>query len=46
MGIKCVFTDHSLFGLGKGGVGEMAGNKMLKAILADIDAVICVSHTG
>ena len=44
MGIRAVLTDHSLFGLG--GKGEMWGNKMLRAVLADIGAVICVSHTG
>jgi phosphatidylinositol glycan class A protein len=44
MGIPSVLTDHSLFGLG--GKGEMWGNKMLQAVLADIGAVICVSHTG
>lgn len=45
-GIKCVFTDHSLFGLGGGGWGEVTGNKMLKGVLSDVEAVICVSHTG
>ena len=44
MGLKAVFTDHSLLGLA--GFGEMWGNKMLKACLSDIDGVICVSHTG
>jgi phosphatidylinositol glycan class A protein len=44
MGVPSVLTDHSLFGLG--GKGEMWGNKMLQAVLADIGAVICVSHTG
>ena len=44
MGIPSLLTDHSLFGLG--GKGEMWGNKMLQAVLADIGAVICVSHTG
>lgn len=44
MGLKAVFTDHSLLGLG--GFGEMWGNKMLKGCLSDIEAVICVSHTG
>lgn len=46
VGIRTVFTDHSLFGLGGGGWGEVSGNKMLKGILNDIEAVICVSHTG
>lgn len=44
MGIKTVFTDHSLMGLH--GFGEMWGNKMLMACLSDVDAVICVSHVG
>ncbi|GAA5999057.1 phosphatidylinositol N-acetylglucosaminyltransferase subunit A/GPI3 [Rhodotorula paludigena] len=44
MGIRAVFTDHSLFGLGN--MAEIWGNKMLKACLSDIEAVICVSHTG
>lgn len=44
MGIKAVFTDHSLMGLH--GYGEMWGNKMLMACLSDVDAVICVSHVG
>ncbi|GAA6010786.1 hypothetical protein JCM11491_002945 [Sporobolomyces phaffii] len=44
MGIKAVFTDHSLFGLGN--MAEIWGNKMLKGCLSDIEAVICVSHTG
>ncbi|BGP16076.1 hypothetical protein JCM10213_006788 [Rhodosporidiobolus nylandii] len=44
MGVKAVFTDHSLFGLGN--MAEIWGNKMLKACLSDIEAVICVSHTG
>lgn len=44
MGVRAILTDHSLFGLG--GKGEMWGNKMLRAVLADIGAVICVSHTG
>ncbi|BGP39966.1 Phosphatidylinositol N-acetylglucosaminyltransferase GPI3 subunit [Rhodotorula kratochvilovae] len=44
MGIKAVFTDHSLFGLGN--MAEIWGNKMLKGCLSDVEAVICVSHTG
>ncbi|KAI8461624.1 phosphatidylinositol glycan, class A [Phakopsora pachyrhizi] len=45
-GIRTVFTDHSLFGLGGGGWGEVSGNKIVKGILSDIESVICVSHTG
>ncbi|KAK4704327.1 hypothetical protein P7C70_g1881, partial [Phenoliferia sp. Uapishka_3] len=44
MGVKVVFTDHSLFGLGN--MAEIWGNKMLKGCLSDVEAVICVSHTG
>lgn len=44
LGLKTVFTDHSLMGLH--GFGEMWGNKMLMACLSDVDAVICVSHVG
>ena len=44
MGVRGVLSDHSLYGLG--GKGEMWGNKMLRATIADIGAVICVSHTG
>ncbi|GAA5842697.1 hypothetical protein JCM9279_003666 [Rhodotorula babjevae] len=44
MGIRAVFTDHSLFGLGN--MAEIWGNKMLKGCLSDVEAVICVSHTG
>jgi phosphatidylinositol glycan class A protein len=44
MGLKCCFTDHSLFGF-----GDTAGlhiNKVCKYVLADIDHMICVSHTS
>jgi phosphatidylinositol glycan class A protein len=44
LGVKVVFTDHSLFGLGN--MAEIWGNKMLKGCLSDVEAVICVSHTG
>ncbi|SGY49241.1 BQ5605_C001g00757 [Microbotryum silenes-dioicae] len=44
LGVKAVFTDHSLFGLGN--MAEIWGNKMLKGCLSDVEAVICVSHTG
>ncbi|KAH9472758.1 hypothetical protein Pst134EA_003363 [Puccinia striiformis f. sp. tritici] len=46
IGIRTIFTDHSLFGLGGGGWAEVSGNKIVKGILSDIDSVICVSHTG
>ena len=43
MGLKTVFTDHSLFGFADG--GSILANKMLKFTLSDVDHVICVSHT-
>lgn len=43
MGMKTVFTDHSLFGFAD--VGSILGNKLLKFTLSDVGHVICVSHT-
>ncbi|ODV97811.1 hypothetical protein PACTADRAFT_36975 [Pachysolen tannophilus NRRL Y-2460] len=43
MGLKTVFTDHSLFGFAD--VGSILGNKLLKFTLSDVGHVICVSHT-
>ncbi|KAK7204388.1 hypothetical protein BZA70DRAFT_280636 [Myxozyma melibiosi] len=43
MGLKTVFTDHSLFGFAD--PGSILGNKLLKFTLSDIGHVICVSHT-
>ncbi|ODV88306.1 glycosyltransferase family 4 protein [[Candida] arabinofermentans NRRL YB-2248] len=43
MGLKTVFTDHSLFGFAD--VTSILGNKLLKFTLTDIGHVICVSHT-
>jgi phosphatidylinositol N-acetylglucosaminyltransferase subunit A len=43
MGLKTVFTDHSLFGFAD--AGSIFANKMLKFTLSDVDHVICVSHT-
>lgn len=43
MGIRTVFTDHSLFGFAD--VASILTNKLLKFILSDVDHVICVSHT-
>ncbi|ODV62705.1 phosphatidylinositol N-acetylglucosaminyltransferase SPT14 [Ascoidea rubescens DSM 1968] len=43
MGIKAVFTDHSLFGFAD--IGSILANKALKFTLKDINRVICVSHT-
>ncbi|KAK6460094.1 hypothetical protein DFJ63DRAFT_257888 [Scheffersomyces coipomensis] len=43
MGLKTVFTDHSLLGFAD--VSSIMGNKILKFALSDIGHVICVSHT-
>ena len=43
MGLKVVFTDHSLFGFED--TSSILTNKLLKFTLSDIDHVICVSHT-
>lgn len=43
MGLKTVFTDHSLFGFAD--AQSIVGNKILKFTLSDIGHVICVSHT-
>ena len=44
MGMRCVFTDHSLFGFAD--VGSIHTNKLLDMTLADTQHVICVSHTA
>lgn len=44
LGVKAVFTDHSLFGFGDA-VGVLT-NKLLGAALRCVDEVICVSNTG
>ncbi|WFD26507.1 phosphatidylinositol N-acetylglucosaminyltransferase [Malassezia nana] len=44
LGIKTVFTDHSLFGFAD--VSSILTNKLLRFALADVDHVVCVSHTG
>lgn len=44
MGLHCCFTDHSLVGFSD--ASSMLMNKLLKFVLADIDHVICVSHTS
>lgn len=44
MGIRTVFTDHSLFGFED--AASILTNKLLVAALKSVDAVICVSHTG
>lgn len=44
MGIRTVFTDHSLFGFKD--AASILTNKLLAGALRSVDAVICVSHTG
>lgn len=43
MGIKTVFTDHSLYGFDA--IGSILVNKLLTFNLTNIDSVICVSNT-
>lgn len=43
MGLRTVFTDHSLFGFAN--FTSIVGNKLLKFTLSDVNHVICVSHT-
>lgn len=44
MGIRTVFTDHSLFGFDD--AASILTNKLLEGMLNHVDAAICVSHTG
>lgn len=44
MGLKTVFTDHSLFGFAD--TSAIVTNKFLELSLADCDHCICVSHIG
>ncbi|XP_071116250.1 phosphatidylinositol N-acetylglucosaminyltransferase subunit A-like [Haliotis cracherodii] len=44
LGLKTVFTDHSLFGFAD--ASSILTNKVLKFSLADCNHVICVSHTS
>ncbi|PKI82272.1 phosphatidylinositol N-acetylglucosaminyltransferase [Malassezia vespertilionis] len=44
MGLKTVFTDHSLYGFAE--VSSILTNKLLRFVFTDIDHVVCVSHTG
>ncbi|XP_054267561.1 phosphatidylinositol N-acetylglucosaminyltransferase subunit A-like [Macrosteles quadrilineatus] len=44
LGLKTVFTDHSLFGFAD--TSAIITNKFLELSLADCDHCICVSHTG
>jgi phosphatidylinositol N-acetylglucosaminyltransferase subunit A len=43
MGLKTVYTDHSLFSLND--MGGIHLNKLLKMTLTGADSIICVSHT-
>ncbi|KZT24146.1 glycosyltransferase family 4 protein [Neolentinus lepideus HHB14362 ss-1] len=44
LGVRTVFTDHSLFGFDD--AASILTNKLVEATLRNVDAVICVSHTG
>ncbi|XP_065829812.1 phosphatidylinositol N-acetylglucosaminyltransferase subunit A-like isoform X2 [Oscarella lobularis] len=44
LGIRALFTDHSLFGFADG--SSIITNKFLELSLADVHHVICVSHTS
>ncbi|CAB3235681.1 unnamed protein product [Arctia plantaginis] len=44
MGLKTVFTDHSLFGFAD--TSAVLTNKYLQICLSECDHCICVSHTG
>ena len=42
--LQVVFTDHSLFGFAD--PASILTNKLLKCMLANVHACICVSHTS
>ncbi|KAI0727454.1 transferase [Fomitopsis betulina] len=44
LGVRTIFTDHSLFGFED--AASILTNKLLEAALRNVDAAICVSHTG
>nr|XP_022901009.1 N-acetylglucosaminyl-phosphatidylinositol biosynthetic protein [Onthophagus taurus] len=44
MGLKTVFTDHSLFGFAD--ASAVITNKLLEITLSDCNHCVCVSHTG
>jgi phosphatidylinositol glycan class A protein len=44
MGLRAVFTDHSLFGFAD--AASILTNKLLRFVLSDVDGVCCVSHVG
>lgn len=41
---QVVFTDHSLFGFAD--ASSILTNKLIKGLLADVQHVVCVSHTS
>ncbi len=43
LGIRTVFTDHSLFGFAD--LSSILTNKVLQVSLVDCHHIICVSHT-
>jgi Glycosyltransferase len=43
MGLATVYTDHSLFGFDD--LASVVLNRVLKATLSTVNAIICVSHT-
>ncbi|XP_032832101.2 phosphatidylinositol N-acetylglucosaminyltransferase subunit A isoform X2 [Petromyzon marinus] len=44
MGLRTVFTDHSLFGFAD--ASSVLTNKLLCVSLCDVTRAVCVSHTG
>nr|CAG4640817.1 EOG090X0515 [Eulimnadia texana] len=44
LGLKCVFTDHSLFGFAD--ASAIVTNKLMEISMTNCDHCICVSHTG
>lgn len=44
LGLKAVFTDHSLFGFAD--MSAIVTNKLLEILLSNCNHCICVSHTG
>lgn len=44
MNVRTCFTDHSLFGFAD--AASILTNKLLRGALLNVDAAICVSHTG
>ena len=44
LGVRTVFTDHSLFGFDD--AASILTNKLLEGMLRNVDAAICVSYIG